>query len=174
MMRIESVVALAGPYDIDRHFQFEAARRVKNSSPTSMLPACGGKHQFHRHSPALQLSRYLSLCTREEICLIDSHFPRIAFFHGLIDDTVPMDSSQRAAQQLRAAGITKCDEFYYPQLGHAEIILELMFGGKAQDNVIQWIEEKARQQKQRNDVAHHLDKVQQFQRNKEQAATKSR
>lgn len=142
-MRIDSVVGISGMYDIARHFQFEVSNQLENLSP--MMPACGGRHQFDRHSPALEVSRYLSLCTQEEVRRIDSKFPNLALVHGLEDGSVPTDSSQRAAQQLRSAGITKCEEFYHAGIGHTESIFELMFGGHIKDTVLDWIEEKSRQ-----------------------------
>ena len=137
-MKFRNVIAMSGPYDIARHFQFEASRQVENLSP--MMPACGGKHLFYSHSPFLQLAHYASLCSQERLRMISSSFPRLVFLHGLDDGTVPAESSQRAARQLREVGLD-CREHYYPGLDHPDTVMETMFGGNVQDAVFDWIEE---------------------------------
>jgi acetyl esterase/lipase len=142
LMRVDSIVGIAGPYDIARHFQFEASRGVEHLSP--MQPACGGHLAFHRNSPMLQLSRFLSRSTKNEVEIMDKSFPPVALVHGLIDDTVPVESSQEAARILATAGVTKCDQLYLPQTGHAQTVMELMLGGPTRDALLEWIENQAR------------------------------
>jgi acetyl esterase/lipase len=142
LMRIDSVIGIAGPYDIARHFQFEASRGVEQLSP--MQPACGGQLAFHRNSPILLLSNFLARCSKPEVEFMDKCFPPVALVHGLIDDTVPVESSQEAARALASAGITKCDQLYLPQTGHAQTVMELMLGGPTRDAVLEWIENQAR------------------------------
>ncbi|CAB9519349.1 Probable isoprenylcysteine alpha-carbonyl methylesterase [Seminavis robusta] len=137
-MRIDSIVGISGPYDVEQHFQYEASKGLEQLSP--MQPACGGRDQFRQHSPTLLLSHFLSQCTKEEMEALDKSFPRLALVHGSIDDVVPVESSQEAARVLRAAGVTKCDEFYLAETGHPDAVIEIMMGGPTQDAVVEWIE----------------------------------
>ena len=139
LMKINAFIGISGPYDIARHFEFEASRGLEQLSP--MQPACGGKDRFERNSPTLTLQKLLSQCSEEELKAIDAKFPRVALCHGADDDTVPMQSTEEAANLLRSAGVTKCDDLYFSELGHSEIVHELMFGGKVQDTLLGWMEE---------------------------------
>lgn len=138
-MKIDSFIGISGPYDIARHFDYEASRGLEELSP--MQPACGGKEGFAQNSPTRELQKLLSQCSQEEIEAIDAKLPRVALCHGRDDNIVPMQSTEEAVSELRSCGVTKCDGVYFSDLGHSEIIEELMFGGKAQDVLLDWIEE---------------------------------
>jgi dipeptidyl aminopeptidase/acylaminoacyl peptidase len=65
--------------------------------------------------------------------------------HGIEDDTVPFTSTGEAARLLRACGTTKCDEIYLPETGHSDAILHVMFGGRARNDILDWLEHPKRE-----------------------------
>lgn len=141
LMRIDSFVGISGPYNIARHFQFEVSRGLEELSP--MTPACRGKQLFEKLSPAIQLLKLLSCASSDCTRMAVNQFPSVCLVHGVADDTVPVTSTQEAATVIRLAGVTRCDELFVPCAGHCETMLQLMFGGMAQDAIVDWVEAKA-------------------------------
>lgn len=139
LMKISSFIGISGPYDISRHFEYEASKGLEQLSP--MQAACGGKQQFERNSPTVALQKLLSQYSEEEIEALDKMLPRVALCHGAGDDVVPVQATENAAAVLRSLGVTKCDDLYFSELGHSAIIHELMFGGEVQDALVKWTEE---------------------------------
>ena len=139
-IRIESFVGLSGPYDISHHFDYEAARGVEELSP--MKAVCGyTREAFRRNSPALRLKDFLAREDWNEgvAPTIDACFPKMALIHGMEDDTVPFTATAEAAHVLRSCGLTRCQEFYIPQAGHQDTVMQLMLGGRTREAVMEWL-----------------------------------
>jgi acetyl esterase/lipase len=137
---VTNFVGLSGPYDISHHFDFEAARGVKELSP--MKPVCGySREAFRRNSPHLRLQH--SLVNGGNESLIGQCMPpNMVLVHGIEDDTVPFTATGEAARVFRCCGITSCDELYVAQTGHQDVVVQMMVGGPTQDMVISWMREK--------------------------------
>lgn len=138
-MRIDSFIGLSAPYEIASHYEFETRRGLEELSP--MKAACGSdKKKLSNFSPILQLNRMLVNRTVHERLDLLSDFPRVAMYHGIQDDTVPISSTRQAALLLRSLGISQCEETYFGETGHSDTVFELMFGGKTKDSVFEWFE----------------------------------
>jgi acetyl esterase/lipase len=143
-MPVDSFVGISGPYDISHHFDYEAARGVEELSP--MKPACGhSREQFRHNSPACRLVDSLASFQECDNLALDNFLPRMLLIHGIEDDTVPFTSTGEAARLLRACGTTKCDEIYLPETGHSDTILHVMFGGRARNDILDWLEHPKRE-----------------------------
>jgi acetyl esterase/lipase len=102
--KVEAFVGLAGVYDIEKHYTFEAARGVHEVSP--MAAAAGGPDGFAACSPTLLLRQLIKAqqidkdAIRQDIVMaVDC-----VLVHGTEDTTVPHSSSEEFAQELRALG----------------------------------------------------------------------
>lgn len=141
-MIMDAFVGLSAPYEIASHYEFETLRGVEEMSP--MKAACGNdQERLSDYSPVLQLFQNLMQLPKAEQELANQHCPRMAMIHGIQDDTVPFTATQQAAKLLNLAGITKCDEMYLSDTGHSETIFEIMFGGKTQTAVMDWLDRKS-------------------------------
>jgi pimeloyl-ACP methyl ester carboxylesterase len=156
---ITTFVGISGPYNIDHHFDYEAARGVEEISP---LKAANGytRTEFLRNSPiwrlqdALKGKNEVSLLRNNDgsggndsqnddscciACLQDFFPPHSLLIHGMEDDTVPFTATSEAARGLRACGVTGCDECYVPQTGHQDAVVHLMLGGRVQNSIVKWL-----------------------------------
>ena len=138
-MRLDSFVGMSAPYEIASHYEFETLRGLEELSP--MKAACGNdKESLSNYSPVLQLFQNLIKRPGHERELVNQYCPRMAMIHGVHDDTVPFTATRQAAKLLNLAGITKCDEMYLSETGHSETVFELMFGGRTQTAVMNWLD----------------------------------
>jgi pimeloyl-ACP methyl ester carboxylesterase len=134
----DSFCGISGPYDISHHFDYEASRGVEELSP--MKPVNGSTHQaFRLNSPVWRLrSALLGLPSNVE-AILNRLCPHIALIHGIEDDTVPFTATAEAGRMLRSFGITRIQEIYIPHTGHQDAIIQCMLGGKARDEIMEWI-----------------------------------
>jgi acetyl esterase/lipase len=138
IMRIDSFIGMSAPYEIASHYEFERLRGLEELSP--MKAACGyDRKRLSDFSPVLQLFQSMITRTRVEQQHVHEACPRIAMIHGVQDETVPFTSSQQAARLIALAGIQKCEAMFLSETGHSDTVLELMFGGKTQDAVMEWL-----------------------------------
>jgi len=137
---VDHFVGLSGPYDISHHFDYEAARGVEELSP--LKAACGHtREQFRLNSPAWRLKDFLpSIPPGRHELLPDTYFPRTLLVHGIEDDVVPFTSTSEAARILRSCGITSIEEHYATKIGHQDVIVEFMLGGKVPIAVMEWLQ----------------------------------
>ena len=72
---------------------------------------------------------------------LDHFVPHMLLVHGIEDQTVPFTATVEAAAILRSCGVSKskCNELYISGTGHEEVVLQLMLGGKTQDEVHKWL-----------------------------------
>lgn len=134
-------VGLSGPYNILHHFNYEAERGVEEISP--MKAICGHtRMNFQLSNPT---NRFASLlCGRSEddenmVIITQRLTPPILLVHGIEDATVPFTATSDAGRTLRSFGLTRCDEIYLAETGHADVIKHFMFGGEARKLVLDWI-----------------------------------
>jgi len=66
--------------------------------------------------------------------------PRMLLVHGIEDDTVPFTSTVDAAAIVRSCGVRGCEECYVPDIGHQDVVMQLMLGGVVRDLVMGWLE----------------------------------
>jgi acetyl esterase/lipase len=138
IMRIDSFIGMSAPYEIASHYEFESLRGLEELSP--MKAACGyDKKRLSDYSPVLQLFQNIVTRPRVEQHRFHEACPRIALIHGVQDETVPYTSSRQAARLLSLSGIPKLEEMFLSEAGHSDTVLELMFGGKTQDAVMEWL-----------------------------------
>ena len=128
---ISRIIALAGLYDIPSHYQFEKERGVERVSPLSV--ACGGTYQRWK---SLSPLRMLSTPRRVED---DTRTPRMLAFHGNNDTTVPPGSSIQFAEAWNATVSKDCELILLDGSGHADCIVDLMFGGPTREIVMNWM-----------------------------------
>ncbi len=108
--KVDLFFGLAGVYDIDKHYLFEANRGVHLISP--MAAAAGGvHHDFWRCSPTKLCQQILLTVSKgEETELLQPvlrHLStRCVLIHGTEDSTVPHTSSEEFAEALISLG---CD-----------------------------------------------------------------
>jgi acetyl esterase/lipase len=128
-------VGLSGPYDISYHFDYEAGRGVEQISP--MKPICGhSRENFQLANPTNRLLHHL---TRNNHDTLDQMMPPILLVHGIEDTTVPFTATSDAARQLRACGVSHCNEIYLERTSHQDVILHFMMGGAAKELVLDWL-----------------------------------
>jgi acetyl esterase/lipase len=138
LLLVDSFVGISGPYDISHHFDYEAARGVEELSP---MKAANGytREQFRLNTPALRVQEFLISFQESSRLALDHFFPKTLLIHGIEDDTVPFTATSESARILRACGLTKCEEFYAPLTGHQDAVMHLMFGGRVQTAVVDWL-----------------------------------
>lgn len=136
LSNVDSFVGLSGPYDIHHHFHYEAQRGLEELSP--MKAAMGHTPEgFRKHSPCLSLHDALSQVTEHHRA--PDWFPPVFLVHGIEDHTVPFTASSEAARLLRAVGVANVEEQYLAETAHQDVVLQLVFGGRARDATVDWI-----------------------------------
>lgn len=126
---VDRFVALSGVYDIPSHYKFESRRGIERVSP--LAPACGyNLKAWKQCSP-----------TRLIIKGFGNALPPMLIIHGALDTTVPFTSSMELVHNLHLyhdeRGKYELD--ILSGVGHAETVLQLMFGGTVQCRAIDWI-----------------------------------
>ena len=133
-------VGLSGPYNISHHFDYEAGRGVEEISP--MKAICGHtRMNFQLSNPTYRFASLLRGRSEdvENMKIIQRLTPPILLVHGIEDATVPFTATSDAGRILRSFGLTRCDEIYLAETGHADVIKHFMFGGEARKLVLDWI-----------------------------------
>uniref|UniRef100_A0A0G4HAQ4 BD-FAE-like domain-containing protein n=1 Tax=Chromera velia CCMP2878 TaxID=1169474 RepID=A0A0G4HAQ4_9ALVE len=133
---IERCVWLSGVFDIANHYQFESGRGVERISP--LAPACGGSlSRWKAASPTRLLSGM-----RDGMSQTDTDrrlsLPPTLLCHGVLDSTVPYTSSVQFVEELKVVS-PAADLLLLEETGHAQTVLELMFGGPLQHTLVEWI-----------------------------------
>jgi acetyl esterase/lipase len=145
-MIVTTFVGISGPYNIDHHFDYEAARGVEEISP---LKAANGftRSEFLQHSPAWRLQNALADFSEDDNnnTMQDCFPTRMLLIHGMEDDTVPFTATSEAGRVLRSCGVVSCEEIYVPAIGHQDAVVHLMLGGKVCDAIVQWLQEREHQ-----------------------------
>jgi len=130
---VDRFIGLSGVYDIPSHYKFEAGRGVDRISP--LAPACGGKlHAWKQTSPT-RIIQKVSPQVLEQL-------PPILVCHGAVDTTVPYTSSIEFVETLCSSNPSpqsKISLQVFPDVEHSETVLQLMFGGDVQDQIVVWI-----------------------------------
>ena len=133
-------VGLSGPYNISHHFDYEAGRGVEEISP--MKAICGHtRMNFQLSNPTNRFASLLRGRSEDVVNMeiIQRLTPPILLVHGIEDATVPFTATSDAGRILRSFGLTRCDEIYLAETGHADVIKHFMFGGEARKLVLDWI-----------------------------------
>lgn len=143
--RVNAFVALCGVYDIPRHYIYERMRGVERFSP--MAVACGVSKDEESTPPPIALLRkwkYQSPTWLLQSNRIPTSFPDTLIVHGQNDTTVPVESPLRFYQALSNAFQSsegRVELEVLADVGHADVITQLMFGGVARDTVLRWMTE---------------------------------
>jgi acetyl esterase/lipase len=134
---VDRFIGVSGVYDIPSHYVFERQRGVERISP--MAPACGRNlSKWKEHSPTRLIQHH------------NGKLPPILILHGDLDTTVPVSSSAGLVEALHSKGSSSDSEVLLKVLqstGHAETVLEIMFGGQTQDLVMSWIKQQQMEQR---------------------------
>ncbi|KAI8062571.1 Alpha/Beta hydrolase protein [Gongronella butleri] len=127
--QVEGLLLFAGVYNIETHYQHEAARGVEKIS--AMGRAMGSSVEgFRRESPLELVKMHADLFARSEDLL--DMAPRILFVHGEKDTTVPLlqstDMYNMLGQALPPARRDQVDirMRLYKKLNHAHCVTALM------------------------------------------------
>eukprot|EP00977_Amphora_coffeiformis_P004971 scaffold1060_cov196-Amphora_coffeaeformis.AAC.3 len=131
-------VSLSGVYDIPSHYQYERLRGVERVSP--MAVACAGPsvsllQAWKRQSPTRVAQSDVQL----------ESFPDTLVYHGEKDTTVPTESASRFAESLQnalKASTTAIVLAIQPEVGHVDVMTQLMFGGISRDIVLNWMDNR--------------------------------
>ena len=146
-MQFNSYVGLSGVYNIQHHFDYEAGRGVEEISP--MKPACGySREAFDNYSPAMKLHSLMKICNSNKKggnadLTMSRAIPPMLLLHGMHDDTVPFTSTSEAARIIKSCGARYCSEYYISKIGHVDVIMDFMLGGRSGNVVMRWLEEIA-------------------------------
>ena len=150
-LNIDRFVSMAGVFDIPQHYRWEIARGVARFSP--MAQACRRindkeveQHQPTKIDPIRTLAGWrenspiYDLVSNKEDYSIQ--FPEKCYIvHGTEDTTCPYNYSQDFGNALKihpnAPSLVDVDIL---DTGHAEMVVELMFGGRTRDAVLSWLE----------------------------------
>ena len=124
---VDYFVSLSGIFDIPSHYQFERSRGIERISP--MAAACGapGKRLqgWKQGSPARRKEHY-------------SHrMPESLLIHGAMDTIAPHTSTVDFSDGMRQS------ELRILPIGHAETVLQTMFGGATRDVVVDWLDTRS-------------------------------
>ena len=128
---VETFIGLSGPYDIEKHYLWESARRVHEISP--MKPAACDINNFYKCSPTILLQRNILTIfgsnnnnTNTEIYEeeVKRLFPFTVLVHGIQDDIVPYTSTSEFSEQLTRKKVS--NELIYFNGDHANPILDFM------------------------------------------------
>mmetsp|Transcript_3782 Transcript_3782/g.4357 ORF Transcript_3782/g.4357 Transcript_3782/m.4357 type:complete len:450 (+) Transcript_3782:60-1409(+) len=139
LSNIKAFVGISGVYDIVKHYDYESGRGVEEISP--MKPACGNNNgtYFADYSPTrLLLSNDNN----------DSTLPNIdmLFVHGALDDVVSWYQTLELTQAIKVKQQKKTtanfDMKILPTVGHADTVLQLMFGGETRNYILDWLTER--------------------------------
>jgi acetyl esterase/lipase len=136
---VKTFVGISGPYNIDHHFDYEAARGVEEVSP---LKAANGSSRinFWRNSPAWRLQDALKDFQEGDHGCTQDFFPqRLLLIHGIDDVTVPFTATSEAARVLKACGVVNCQEVYVPAADHQDSVIHVMLGGPVRNAIVYWI-----------------------------------
>ena len=139
-------VGLSGPYEIAKHFDFEAGRGVEEISP--MKPICGYTRQsFDDASPVKRLMDLMRGVPDEvehepsRMPTIRDLMPKTLLVHGIEDSTVPFTATTDCARSIRSFGVKVCDELYLAGTGHQDVIMHFMLSGPARNLVFDWLDD---------------------------------
>ena len=122
-------ISLSGLFDIPSHYLFEKSRGVERISP--MAAACG--------LPGQRLQGWKD-CSPLRISQENyERLPESLFIHGDMDTTAPYTSSIEFSSRLKQS------ELRILPVGHAETVLQIMFGGVTRDVVLDWINGKVQE-----------------------------
>ena len=120
-------------------------RGVERFSP--MAVACGVSKDEESTPPPIALLRkwkYQSPTWLLQSNRIPTSFPDTLIVHGQNDTTVPVESPLRFYQALSNAFQSsegRVELEVLADVGHADVITQLMFGGVARDTVLRWMTE---------------------------------
>ena len=126
-VQVDRWIGLSGVYHIPRHYRYERTRGVERISP--LAPACG-LYEWKRQSPTVLAK------TQQDVRL-----PPLFLGHGQNDTTVPYASSVDFAQSVPSSTL-----HVWEGVEHAEVVLQLMFGGPVREAVRDWLEETSSQE----------------------------
>ena len=148
-------VGISGVYCIPSHYEYEKGRGVDQLS--SLRAANGpGRERFREASPAYRLECFVSANGEEECVLLDTddtedtensggaqvklddHVPDMLFIHGLDDNVVQYNQTNVVVDALRSSlgDPDRCEEVLLENVGHADTVMHLMFGGVTRDVVL--------------------------------------
>ena len=127
---VQGLICMSGVYDIEQHYDHESARGVDQISP--MAPVCGGTLDNWRLNSPTRLVPTLSDSILKSVC-------PVFFLHGNADTTVPVKSSEQIHEAL-AARNQQCQLQILDKVGHSELVLETLLGGKTQDAIFGWLD----------------------------------
>jgi hypothetical protein len=156
-LKLGRFVSLAGVFDIPQHYRYEIGRGVARFSPMSR--ACSrrldnddGEDErtipntlhpintlagWRENSPFYDLVSNKASVRFPDECLV---------VHGTKDTTCPCSYSERFGEALKAIHNAPSHvDIEILETGHAEMVLELMFGGVTQDIVMDWLHDKCLQ-----------------------------
>lgn len=149
---IDAFIALSGPYCIQSHYEYEQGRGLDAISP--LTPACGHTYDnFAKVSPATLWKQLTSSNSDDNHLIQKLTIPKMAFVHGLEDDTVPYTSTTKLVNELTNSSKTYsqipfCQGFLLQNVGHADTILHFILGGPTEYIVLRWLTENKTQNNQ--------------------------
>lgn len=130
---LDQYVGMAGVYDIPSHYRFERGRGIQRISP--MAAACGYTLNNWKQSSPLYILRTADNKQQKQML---GRFPTSTMLlHGNMDTTVPYAGTKHFAE------VSGLDWHLLEDVGHADMVLEIMFGGGTLDFILNWTQEKS-------------------------------
>ena len=139
---------ISGVYCIPSHYEYERGRGVDQLS--SLRAANGPGHDgFREASPVYRLECFDGANGEEECVLLsaesdedsreamvlDNHVPDMLFIHGVDDNVVQYNQTNIIVDAIQSSlgEPGRCQEVLIENIGHADTVLHLMFGGVTRD-----------------------------------------
>lgn len=126
--QMDQFVGLCGVNDIYAHYKFEQSRGVERISP--MAPTCGCSYKNFRANSPTRIASKLG----DPLSTVSRFPPRSVFLHGTEDNVVPYTSSKWLSEECGVPWKL------LNNVGHAEMVTDIMFGGITRQVVLDFIE----------------------------------
>jgi acetyl esterase/lipase len=112
----DGFVGLAGVYDVEKHYLFEATRGLHEVSPMGAAAVC--RDRFSLASPT-------KLVPMVDADKVRRHWPPTLLLHGQLDTTVPYTSSKEFAEALQNRRCRHVETAFPLQYSHVDPILHM-------------------------------------------------
>lgn len=112
----DAFVGLAGVYDVEKHYLFEATRGLHEVSPMGAAAVC--RDRFPLASP----TKLVPLADPDKV---RRHWPPTLLLHGQLDTTVPYTSSKEFADALQSQRCRHVETAFPLRYSHVDPILHM-------------------------------------------------
>ena len=133
----ERFISLGAVYDVPNHVQWERARGLDELSPLN--PAAGGTNDAWIAASPTRIVEQHTVMNGGALTPMP---PSMLLVHGGRDTVVPYTSSLNLTKALYSnnPAYRGCRFELLPTTGHADTVIDIMFGGPTQEAVLRWMD----------------------------------